>query len=255
MKRAFPKSFFLQKLFNSIIGIFIPIFIYKYVFFEHLSTQFTTYSKTSDYIIYISLGHLANIISFSTLLNVGRCIISEIREGTIDVFVLSPASRIGYFLGVYTEQISRTFLEVLFVIVILLFLGINLVTPYILVIIMVLTCITSIASFSMAMMLASLMVFTRDTFITQNTLFFIMSIICGVSFPIEFLPQPVQFLSYLLPLTYSTKLFRNVLVLNSSLIQNWLLIVVMIVLGSIYFALGFAWYKKLEKKIIEDVFS
>jgi len=86
-----------------------PYFLYLYFAKERISDDFISYTNGADYLTYIVLGSALNTLAVAVLMNVGRALITELREGTLEPLLLSPASRTGYFLGCLFEQSSRAF--------------------------------------------------------------------------------------------------------------------------------------------------
>ena len=207
VKRAYPWSFIWSRVSGAFFSMAVPFLLYFFVFDKKLSTEYAEYSRGCTYLNYILLGAVLNVLSFSTLMSVGRCLITEQREGTLDNFLLSPASRTGYFIGAYIEQLGRSMLEAVFIIVFGILFGARLKLEYIPSIIV---CIifSSVAFFSVSILVSTIMLYTRDTYLVQNTLFLIMSCICGVEFPIEFFPKIIQYISRIFPLTYTINIIR-----------------------------------------------
>ena len=109
--------------------------------------------------------------------------------------------------------------------------------------------------FCMGILLSSVMLYTRDTYLTQNTLFVTMSLVCGITYPIQYLPDWVQNVAQIFPLTPAVTLFRNVVIGHENLISNHLLIVQILVLSGIYLVLGMIWYQSMERKLVESIFG
>jgi len=59
----------------------------------NLDGEFGKYTGGADYMTYIVLGSALNVLAVSTLMNIGRALISELREGTLETLLLSPAPR------------------------------------------------------------------------------------------------------------------------------------------------------------------
>jgi len=253
-KRVYPLSFMLSRIFGGIIDVCFPAFIYYLLFKGHVSGNFAQYAGTSDYMTYVVLGQSSSIIAFATLMNVGRCMISEIREGTLDTFLLSPASRMGYFLGCYIEQLGRSVIEFSAVLIVGILLGARLTFERILLTILFILFL-SLACFAVSILISSVMVFTRDTYITQNTFFQVMNFICGVYFPTQFLPKWLQGVSELLPLTPSLKMFRNCVLNGQGFMENLPLLIQTILLSIIYILIGYFWFRKSEKRLVEQVYA
>lgn len=251
MLRAYPISFIAQRILSSLFALLTPIILYYFVFKENLDSEFIN-SKT-NYLSFISLGYGAYAISIATLMNVGRAIISEIREGTIDSFLLTPSSRLGYFLGTFIEQFVGSIVEYFLVFIFSFFLG----ARYHLENVLGMTfgvIFISFISFSMSIILSNIMIYTRDTFICQNTLFLLLIFFSGVSFPVSYLPKWLQILSNLIPLTHAINILRDVTsgTIDALTIES---IGIAIFEGMIYFFLGYKWFERLEKILIEEAFS
>jgi ABC-2 type transport system permease protein len=254
VKRAYPWSFIMQRIIGGILSTCFPLFIYYYIFDKTLSNTFQQFTNTRDYITYIILGRSIHILAFATLMNVGRCMITEIREGTLDIFLLSPASRWGYFIGTYIEQFLRSIFEFLVIIIVGVGLGAKIRFEKI-PLICILILFISLSCFSLAMIISSIMVFTRDTFLTQNTIITLLSLISGVVFPIELLPSSLQLIARGIPITHGLQLFRNCILAEESLSRNIDSIITMFGLSFLYLIIGFLWFKRLESKLIEEIYS
>lgn len=252
--RAYPWSFIFGRLTGGISTVIIPVFIFTYFFNGETSSTFLKITNSKDYMTYIVIGAAINTLGVATLMNVGRSFIMELREGTIEPFLMSPASRLGYFLGCLFEQFGRSVMELVIIMMLGVIFGAKLmgILSFGTLVAFILTII---GFFSMAILLASVMLYTRDTYITQNTLFYLLSFTTGVSFPVEYLPHSIQFFSQFIPMTHAIKLFRNVVMNHQSISSNLGNILVLIVLSLLYFIIGFAWFKNIEKKLIEEIFE
>ncbi|MGN1378683.1 MAG: ABC transporter permease, partial [Dorea sp.] len=102
---------------------------------------------------------------------------------------------------------------------------------------------------------SSVMLYTRDTYLTQNTLFVTMSLICGITYPIQYLPGWMQKLAQIFPLTPAVTLFRNVVIGSQNLSANGSLILQVLVLSGVYLMVGTVWYKHMERNLVESVFG
>ncbi|WDV44743.1 ABC transporter permease [Clostridiaceae bacterium M8S5] len=253
-KRAYPWTYLLGRLFNALFSILIPYLIYKFMFDGKVTSSFVEYTDSSDYITFIVLGIAINILGIATLMNIGRALITELREGTIGALLISPASRAGYFIGCQIEQISYTIMQFGIVVVLGSFFGAKvsriLTFESIIIILIIL-----FSFFALGVLLSSIMLKTRDTYITQNTLFMILYIISGVAFPIEYLPKSIQFISEIIPMTASLKLYRAVVLLEEKLVNNMHLVVQILALSIIYLVIGIYFNKKMEKNIMNDIFG
>lgn len=99
------------------------------------------------------------------------------------------------------------------------------------------------------------MLLTRDTYIVQNTFMAIILIICGITFPINFLPIVIQGIGMVFPLTPALIAFRNCIIANQSLYENIDLIVLALLSSIIFTILGIFILKKIEKGILQGIYS
>lgn len=253
--RAYPMSFMISRVIGGMFGLILPFVLYYIVFNKQLAVDIQESLNGISYITYIVTGEILSILSFSTLMSVGRCLITEIREGTLDTFLLSPASRLGYYVGAYLEQFWRSILESLAVLVFGLIFGARIRLEKVPILILVIV-FSSISFFSLAMLVSSIMVYTRDTYLVQNTFYMLMHFICGVVFPLEFLPYPIRVLSNLFPLTPAIKLIRLSLLERSLLGNEAVMLILQIIILSVIYAIGgYYTFRRMETKLIEDVLA
>lgn len=252
--RAVPWSFMISRILTGITQIIFPFLMYTYFAQGIMGEEFYVYSGSADYLTYVVLGSALNVLAVSTLMNVGRALITELREGTLEMLLLSPASRKQYFLGCLLEQTMRAVLEFGTVLIVGGFLGANVegifrIETWLVIIVAV------FSFFSLGLTLSGIMLYTRDTYITQNTLFEIMTLVCGIMYPIQYLPKYLQVFAQIFPLTPAVELFRNVVLKNQHISENKNLLLQISIFTIIYMVIGIYWNQKMERKILENVFE
>ncbi|MCB7306141.1 ABC transporter permease [Bariatricus massiliensis] len=252
--RAMPWSFIVSRVVTGVTQIVFPFFIYHYFLAGNLNADFGVYTGGADYITYIVLGAALNVLAVSTLMNVGRALITELREGTLEVLLLSPASRTGYFLGCLGEQTMRALLEFGTVLAVGGIFGADLRQTFTLQFVLVIL-LAILGFFCMGLSLSAVMLEARDTYITQNTLFFLMSLTCGIAFPIQYLPQWVQSFAQIFPLTPAVELFRRVMIHGQGIGENVELLAQLLILSVIYAVIGIVWFRRKERILIERIFG
>lgn len=253
-KRAFPWSFIIGRILMGVYTSLFAFFTYHFMFNGQVNSEFFKYSYNSDYMTFSVLGSGIYILSVAIIMNVSRSLMLENWEGTLEPFLISPASRLGYFLGNLCEQLSRSILEFGTVLIIGLVLGANFSNISFLYFFFVLL-ISIFAFFCMGVFLCSVMLFFRDTYLTQNTLFISMSLLCGVTFPIQYLPSWMQIISNVIPLTWTLDLFRSVVINGDSIFEDMGKIIYLLVISILYLVVGLLWLKKEETKLLEKTFS
>ncbi|WP_273322955.1 ABC transporter permease [Vallitalea guaymasensis] len=250
--RAYPRSFFISSILTITYTLLYSYILYEYIFEGEVNSSFIGEAGTSNYMGYILVGVLVYSFTVSTLLNVSRSLITEKRIGTLESVMLAPYNRGLYFLAYMVAQTIHTFGELVFAIPILIVFKVKFAYFDLLSFIIVLS-ISLLAFLGLSLLLANLMLYTRDTYISQNTLFTVMFLICGINFPITYLPSFVSKISYLIPLTHSIKLFRGILLKGESLMIQMDSVVALILQGIIYSMIGFLTLKKVEKIALEKI--
>lgn len=247
--RAYPWSFTIGNLLNSTYIVLVSFFSYHYLIKGQLDSNFSNFARTNDYLTYVIIGGLLSTISVSMMMNISRSLITEWREGTLEVLLLSPSKRCGYFLGTAIQQLYRIVIELIPAIFIALFFGLRLPVPNFSAVLGFLLFL--IACFSMALLLAGIMLHTRDTYFVQNNLFMMTGLVCGFLFPIQYLPLPFQWLSKIFPLTDSVFLFRDSLLTGVPIWEHPERMIITLVLSALYIFLGTYMVKYAERTVFD----
>lgn len=251
--RAYPVHFFVGELMSCFFTVLSSFFIYSIVFKGKVSDSFIRFSGTSDYMSYAILGSFMYLFVVRTFLNVSRSFITEMREGTLDSLLISPVSYMGYLSGNMLEQTLVTTGELLAAIIITSPFGLKM--PDINAAAALLCIgITLVSLFGMAIILCGIMIYLKDTYLSQNTVFSVMYLICGITFPVQYLPNWVQNISNLIPVTYSLRIFRSSVLAGSSIASQAGDFLMLAVLSIIYFAAGVLLINRIMKKAPERQF-
>lgn len=250
--RAYPRSFFISSILSITYTLLYSFILYEYVFDGQVDSAFVSQVGTSNYMGYILVGAMVYSFTVSTLLNVSRSLITEKRLGTLESVMLAPYNRGLYFLAYMVAQTIHTFGELVFAIPILLLFRVRFAYFDFLSFLVVLI-ISLFAFLGLSLLLANLMLYTRDTYISQNTLFTVMFLICGINFPITYLPDFVSKISYFIPVTHSIELFRGILLRGETVGTQINSVVALILQGFVYTVIGFLTLKKVEKIALEKV--
>nr|CBJ93128.1 Putative ABC-type multidrug transport system, permease component [Vibrio nigripulchritudo] len=248
--RAFPLHFFFGRMMTGIYTCLFGYFLYTYMFAKSTSLKFQSIIGSGDFLTYYTLGAILLVVVVSTTMNISREIILELRQGTFESLLLTPSSRLGYLLGITFEQLLRTLLEVIPSILLSIYLGakfsnvstVNLFLAY-------LTLLVTL--FSLSLMVASIMLASRDTYLTQNTVFAIIGLTTGISFPISYLPDWIQLISNAIPITNAVDIIRSVVEGNSFLVSFNECWKHLLILNLIYGLAGYFLVKYTEQYLFE----
>lgn len=215
IRAAFPWHFFIGRTLSGVYAALFAYFLVHYGFSGEASQRFRQASGSDDIFTFAILGTALNVMAVACLMNVGRTLMNELREGTLPALMLAPAHQHAYFLASWLQQWLRCLLEVLPTLALGAMLGANLLTAGVMDY-LALTMIAMTGLFCMGILLAWVMIFTRDTYLTQNTLFALLTMICGVLCPRALLPEPLQWLAQVIPFSHILDLFRHIVLLNQS---------------------------------------
>lgn len=169
---------------------------------------------------------LATLALFFSFLLTGISFLRERSQGTMERLMASPISRldmvVGYLLGFFVFALTQTLIIVLFTIYVL---GVNYSGD--LWQIFIFQIVVIIVAVNLGIFTST---FARNEF--QMVQFIPLIIIpqvflCGVIWPVEQMPDYLQWLSSILPLTYAVDGLRDIMLSGESLIDVWLELVVL----------------------------
>ncbi|MDC7280114.1 ABC transporter permease [Butyrivibrio fibrisolvens] len=249
---AYPMSFMVGCILTSFYTTFGAWLMYHYFFRKRLAVDFTELAGTSDYMSYAIVGSLMYLFVVRTCLNVSRTLITELREGTLESLMLAPFKRTSYFLGNMLLQTFMTFGETAIATLIGVFFGLR-IHDFSLLKFVVATLLSLYGFFGLSLMLGCLMLYARDTYISQNTLFTAMFLVCGITFPKEYLPSWLQLIGSIIPVTDALTLMRGALLGGLSTESFMLVSLRVFILGTIYIVVGFPLMKQVERIALEKM--
>lgn len=250
--RAYPVSFMTGCILTAFYTNLSAWFLYHYLFQGNMTSRFYQLAQTQDYMSYVIVGSVIYLFVVRTCLNVSRTLITELREGTLEGLMLAPFARISYFTGNMIVQTITTTFEAFVAVIIGVFFGLQVAEIHPLY--LGISIVNALYAFwGVSMILGCIMLYTRDTYISQNTLFAIIFLVCGITFPTQYLPATVQFLSKLIPVTDAVTLIRQSVLgtmpMDTFLLYNLRLFLV----GTIYLVVGFFCMKKIEVIALEKM--
>jgi ABC-2 type transport system permease protein len=250
--RAYPKEFFIGNLLTGVYTSLSAFFMYNLLFKGNMQTSFQQYAGTGDYISYVIVGTAVYLYVVRTCLNVSRSLITELRTGTLESIMIAPFNRIQYFVGSMLQQTITTSGEIIIAIVVSIPFGLKF--PNFNLISFIISFIISLFSFfSLSMVLACIMLYFRDTYISQNTLFLALFLLCGISYPVQYLPKVVRVASNLIPITDAVTLIRGSSLLGLGIKEQMGTMLYVFILSAAYCVIGFKLMKKIEYIALEKI--
>jgi len=175
-----------------------------------------------------------------------------LREGTLESLMLAPFRRTEYFLGNMLVQTVTTSIEIIVSLVIAIPFGIDLSHAH-MGAFLVAFVISLYAFFGVSMVLGSIMLYTRDTYISQNTLFAFLFLVCGISFPVQYLPEWLRIIAGLIPVTEAVTLIRSTLLSGIGINEQITSVQDILILSTVYIVVGFKQMKRCEEIALEKI--
>ena len=196
---------------------------------------------------YVVIGNVVQSIAMTTLYAISEQSGTEKHMGTLSSLMQTPASLFCVFLGMsliniaaglISSGLSLCYAQFVF--------GIDLSgADFFSVIVVILMTVLSLAGFGM--MIGSIGLRLRTAAILANIFSYIGLLICGVNFPLSYLPEWIQAIASIFPLTYAVKAMRGASDgLGLSAISDDLLM--MLILGAVYFVISVLLFGMFERK-------
>lgn len=248
--RAYPWSFFIGSLMTGGLAVLLSYFLFHLLANGQLNAQFVSYAGTADYMSYVISGAAMFTLATRVMLGVSRSMITERREGTLASLLLTPVPRYGYFTGVTIQWVVASLIEVAVMLLIVWPLGLNFSHAQPITLLIVLP-VAVVGLLGMSLVLGALMLATGDTYLSQNTLFMLMMLVSGFTFPPKYLPLPLQWVGEALPVTGILRLLRDALLFHASPLMVAGDIVISSLLSLLYVVAGFALMRWAERRATE----
>ncbi len=199
-----------------------------------------------DAIPFIAIGNALQTISWNTIFSVVNITGHDKWDGTLPLLLATPASRLPLFIGramihildgILSVAISFCFAAFLF--------GVNFGQTNVL----ALSVTVLMTAFTMAgfgLLIGGLCFHFRNPMVFANIFTYVLLIFCGVNFPVQDLPQIVQPVSYLFPLTYGVTAARNAIA-GSTLFDVSAILGQQLVVGLAALIVGYFFFQMFER--------
>jgi ABC-2 type transport system permease protein len=155
-------------------------------------------------VAYVAVGNAIQSIAYVAIFAVTNVTGEEKDAGTLPGLLVTPANRFSLFVGRAMFQVVNSIATVviaLFYAAVLF--GVDFSQANFLTLAVVIL-VTAFATVGFGLMLSSLGFYLRTSMVVANIFLFMGLLFCGVNFPVTFLPEFLQPISYAIPLTYAT---------------------------------------------------
>ena len=196
---------------------------------------------------FVAPGIIAMNVMMSGLTALGAALARERESGTLDGILMSPISRASIILGKTVSHTIRNLFQggITIAIAVLIF-GVTIRgNPLLIVFILILGTISFLGLGIIATAIAKEQ---ESAQLILGLLQFPMMFLSGVLFPIEQMPQILQTVSKVLPLTYAVEALRKVMILGVGFEAIILPITILVILGVVTMTLGVPLFERAVKK-------
>ena len=250
--RAYRVSFFAATFMTSLFTLAIGYFLYHAVFGGRVSSGFQVRAGTGDYMSYLTLGVLVYNFADRMLYPV-RNYLEEHWQGTIPTLLLAGLPHLTYQLGCVLFSALYSLLEqAVLLTAAWLWVGLDLSRVR-----LDSALLGAAASFfglySLSLVLSALCLYVRDRVMVEGVAFSLIQLVCGVLFPVSYLPAALQWLSRLVPVTWALQVLRGAG--RSGLPPQALRpdLAALVTLGLVYIALGRWLLQRALQRVVEEV--
>ncbi len=185
-----------------------------------------------NYLTFLIAGVIAMVAAFSSMMNIGFTIISERQLGNLKALFLTPLSSLSYILGKLLSSLTQGLIYVSLVIIIGIPLGEMFAMGFIPTVLLTLFLSSLLLlGFSGLAILLALRTPRVDIYgIIANTIVLPLWFLSGAFFPTSLMPQWMQSISAVDPLTYAVNGIRSVMIAGTYPISQALIDVSILVL-------------------------
>ncbi|MFE0508939.1 ABC transporter permease [Streptomyces sp. NPDC058964] len=199
-RRAYPWTYAVGTVLPAALTIALGHLAYHAIGGGRTGAGFRQGSGTTAYLAYLAVGATAYQFTVRLILWSAKALITEQRQGTLAALLIAPATRLPYLLGFTAFAVLSSIAEFLTLAVVIGALGISIpVASPLGALAGALALITAV--FALSVGLGGLMIAAGEAHIAQNTVFAVLGLLCGYTFPRAYLPGPLQWLAEAFPTT------------------------------------------------------
>jgi len=199
----------------------------------------------ANLVAYIAIGNSIMMLSWNTVFSVIQITSHDKWDGTLPLLLATPAPRLPVFVGRAMVHVFDGMLSVAISFVFAAFLfGVNFGNADFLALLVA----VFLAAFTMSgfgLLIGGFSFHFRNPLVFANIFTYILLIFCGVNFPVSALPQPLQVVSYIFPLTYGISAGRNA-IMGATLIDIAPVLGQMLIVGFVSIMLGYICFRTFE---------
>lgn len=201
-------------------------------------------SGEQNYFQFVAPGIIAMIVMTAVLTGLAASVSRENEQGTLDGIIVAPVSRLAIILGKAVAQSIRGLVQGMIVMILaVLIFNVTIHGNFLIVILLL---IFGIFSFVGLGILISAFASEQETATQLLFMFqFPMLFLSGVFFPIQQMPDFMQKISALLPLTYAVEALRKIMILGAGIQEISSELIILFAFGVITLAIAVPLFRKM----------
>ncbi|MBU0598569.1 ABC transporter permease [Patescibacteria group bacterium] len=196
-----------------------------------------------NYFQFVAPGIMAMIVMMSVMTGLATSVSREREAGTLDGLLIAPVSRLSIILGKAFSQTARGMIQGMIVLLLAIVLfGVHVYGSWL---IMIVLLFLGVFAFMGIGILVSALASAQESAMTiMMTFQFPMMFLSGVFFPIQQMPQVMQYVSKVIPLTYEATALRKVIVLGAGFSSVWIEVLILFVFGAVMLAIAVPTFRR-----------
>lgn len=203
-------------------------------------------SGNPSYFDFIAPGIMAMTVMMSVMTGLPHAISYEKEFGTLDGMMVSPINRMAIILGKTLAQTARGLIQGLLILTLaVLIFGVTIHGSFLLVLVLLILGVFSFVG--LGIVITSFAKDEQTASMVMMTLMFPMMFLSGVFFPIQQMPDFMQYIAWALPLTYATSALRKVMVLGADITTISSEIIILLMFGAVLLAIAVPLFKRAMK--------
>ena len=244
--RFFSWSGLVLRSFPALFNLGVGWVLYNTMFDGRTLPDFVEATGSSDYFSFILVGSIFFVYVVSSLFSLGRAMLWERAQGTLEALFLSPISHVAYMLGVAIAAFGMSTMDFITLLLIGYILGFR-VQHINVVWLMIGLMLMFFALFGLGLIVNAITLTFRDRTNTANTLTLILLVFSGIVCPTRLMPQWAQVISKVVPFSYGLDILRNALIHKTDYFNMISYIFNMIFLASFFVVIGMISLRRIEK--------
>ncbi|GGU02780.1 ABC transporter permease [Streptomyces lateritius] len=252
-RRAYPWTYAVGTVLPAALAISLAYLGYHAIGGGTVAADFQQGSGTTAYLAYVVVGATAFQFTVRLILWSAKALITEQRQGTLGALLVAPAGRFPYLLGFTVFAVLSSLVEFLTLGLVIAALGVS--VPVSSAAGALLGALALVAAvFALSVGLGGLMIAAGEAHISQNTVFIVLGLVGGFTFPRDYLPLWAQWFAELLPTTSAMDVLHGAFTGGQSLPDLLPRLGVCALLTAAYLLLGLLYLPRAEARAVERTY-